>query len=121
MKPEEYAKLLYEVLEDKNDEEQKKVIVRFKSLLARNKETHLMKAILEALEKIEREKAQEKLTHITSASDLNDAQKKELEDAFGEAVFSTNPSLLGGIAVRRQDKLYNATLRKKFESIKSSL
>lgn len=121
MKPDDYAKIIYEVMEGKTEAEQGEILSRLRKILVRNKETHLAMHIYKEFEKVQKERSEEKLTHITSTSELRASQKKDLEDMFGKTEFSQNPNLLGGIAVRIKDKLYNATLRKKIETLRASL
>lgn len=121
MNPRQYAQSLYEVLESRSEEQQDQIIERFKYILTKNKDSHLAGSIRKELEKIQEQKIQEEMTYITSASNLSDPQKQELESIFhGAKSYSKNPSLLGGIAVRKKDIIYNATLRKKIETLKSS-
>jgi len=132
MNPKEYAQLLYETLspfgrspaggKDKTDDQQGKILERFKALLAKNKDTHLATAVGKEFEKIQEQKARENVTYIASSSKLSQSQKQELENIFPDPrEFSENPYLLGGVAVRQKDKIYNSTLRKKIESLKFSL
>ena len=122
MNPKEYAQLLYETLSEKAEDKHDQILDRFKSLLVKNKESHLGTAIKKEFKKIQDKSEQEKFTYITSAWELSENQKKELEDILPRPhKFSENPSLLAGIAVRQGDNIYNATLRKRMESLKSSL
>lgn len=122
MYPQQYAQLLYETLKDKSDEQQSQIISRFKNILEKNKNSYLAGSILEELEKIQNQKLEEKTTYIASATKLSEEQKGQLEDiTAGPHEFSENPSLLGGIAVRRKDRVYNATTRKKVETLKNAI
>lgn len=120
MNPKEYAQILYEVIEKKTESQQDDIITRFKALLARNKDAHLAPAIEKEFAKIHQQKEWENITYIASSIKLSGAQKKEIENIFPEPrEFSENPSLLGGVAVRQKDSVYNATLRKKVEFLKN--
>jgi len=120
MTPVDYAQLLYETLENKSDEQQGRVIARFRNLLVKNKDSHLVPGIEKELKKIQKQKDKEQVTYISSASKLSESQRGELKNMFSEPLsFSENPSLLAGIAVIKKDTVYNATLRKKLESLKS--
>lgn len=120
MNPRDYAQLLYEVLENKTDEQQSQILERFKDILTKNKDTHLSGAISKELKKIQEEKIQEKTTYIASASEFSAAQKQELENLLPEPrIFSENPFLLGGVAVRQKDRIYNATLKKQIEALRN--
>lgn len=120
MNPADYAQLIYAVLEDKGEKQQDEILKRFKALLIKNKDTHLAGAVEKELEKIQRQKEQENVTYITSSSALSESQKQELESTFPEPrIFSENPSLLGGVAVTHKDKIYNATLRKRIEVLRT--
>lgn len=122
MHPENYAKLLYEVLENKPTKQQGEVLERFKKILVQSKESHLAQTIKKKFTKIQEYKEQERTTYIASALKLTVSQKKELEKITSEPrEFSVNENLLAGIAIRNKDMVYNGTLRKKLEHIKSSL
>lgn len=118
MQPKDYSQLLYEVLENKPAAEQDKILHNFKNILIRNRETCLAPSIEKEFVRIEWQKEQGKITYISSASRFTASQEKELEKISSEPrEFSVNPELLGGVAVRKGDKLYNATLRKKVETL----
>ncbi len=120
MTPKYYAQLLYEVLESKPADAQDTILSNFRNILIRNKHAHLAPVIQREFEKIQEEKLREKTTYIAAASELSSKQKKQLGRMFPEPlVFSENPRLLGGIALTQKDKVYNATLRKKIEIVKS--
>lgn len=122
MNPKDYAQLLYEALDNKPAKQQDEILKNFKSILIKNKETYLARATGKEFTKIQEQKEQEKTTYISSASRLAGNQKKELEKMFPQPrEFSVNQELLGGIAIRNKDIVYNATLLKKLEHIKSSL
>ena len=132
MLPKDYAKLLYETLspygtspeggENKPANAQYKILRNFKNILIRNKETYLAPAIGKEFGKIRAQKEQDDMTYIASAQKLSVDQRQQLERTFIEPrEFSENPSLVGGIAVRQQDIVFNATLRKKIEFLKSSI
>jgi F0F1-type ATP synthase delta subunit len=122
MQPTEYAQLLYEVLEGKSENMQDKILGNFKNVLVRSKETHLASAIEKELAKIQTRKEQERTTYISSAGELTSRQKAALAEMTVEPrEFSVSPSLLGGVAVRQKDAVYNATLRKKIETLKWQL
>lgn len=122
MNPKDYAQILLEVLEGKWEKQQNEICARFKTLLMRNKDTHLRTYIEKELEKFQEQKGRANITYISSGASLSGAQRKELENLFPEPLeFSENPSLLGGVAVRKKDMLYNATLRKRIESLRSLL
>ncbi len=122
MNPKEYAQLLQEVLEGKSENKQDKILDNFKTILGRNKESYLAPAIEKELHKIQTQKEQERTTYISSAAELTKDQRKKVESISAEPrEFSVNPDLLGGVAVRQQDIMYNATLRKKIELLKSHI
>lgn len=122
MNPKDYAHLLYEVLEGKDEDQQTKILLRFRSLLIKNKDAHLVGAIEKDLQKIQEQKGRENITYIASSSELSGSQRQELESIFaGPREFSVNPDLLGGVAVRQKDRVHNSTLRKKLELLKSNL
>ncbi len=121
MNPKEYSQLLYETLQKKSEKQQGEILQRFESLLIKNKETYLASAIEKEFEKVQQQKERDNRTYIASASTLSKSQKADLENTFpAPHDFSVNRALLGGVAVRRGDKVYNATLRKQVELLRSS-
>ena len=122
MHPQDYAQLLYEVLQDKSPAQQDAIFENFKKILINNKETYLAPAIEKELDKVQTQKEQEKITYIASAAELTQSQKKELESMTSKPrEFLVNPELLGGVAVRQKDRIYNSTLKKKVETLKALL
>ena len=122
MHPQDYAQLLYEVLQDKSPAQQAVIFENFKKILTKNKETYLAPAIERELDKVQTQKEQEKITYIASAAELTQSQKKELESMTSKPrEFLVNPELLGGVAVRQKDRIYNSTLKKKVETLKALL
>lgn len=122
MHPQTYAQLLYEVLENKPAGARDKILERFKNILITNKESYLAPLIVKDFTKIREQKEREKITYISSATKLTASQKSELEAISSEPrEFSVNPELLGGVAVRNKDTVYNATLRKKIELLRALL
>jgi F0F1-type ATP synthase delta subunit len=118
MSPKEYAQLLYEVLEGKSENKQDKILDNLKEVLERKRQTYLAPSIIKELDKIQTQKTRERTTYISSAAELTRSQKKEIEDIFTKPLeFFVNPSLLGGVALRQKDVVYNATLRKKIETL----
>jgi len=119
MNPRDYAQLLYDTLEGKTSDQQDHILLRFKALVSRNKEAHLAPFIERELAKIHEQKEREKITYITSSFKLSRSQKGELENIFPEPrEFCENPSLVGGVAVRIKDIIYNGTTRKKIELLR---
>jgi len=122
MHPQDYAQLLYEVLQNKSPAQQDAILSNFKKILIKNKEAYLAPAIEKELDKIQAQKEQEKITYISSAAKLSASQQKELESISSEPrEFLVNPELLGGLAVRSKDAMHNATLRKKISLLKNVL
>lgn len=122
MTPRDYAQLLDRALEDKNEGTQDQILLRFKNILTKNKDTYIAQTIKKEFQKVQNEKKQKKTTYLSSASQLSSIQEQQLKNIFPAPwVFSVNPSLLGGVAVRQNDTLFNGTLRKKVELLKSSL
>lgn len=120
MNPRLYAKLLHEILEDKSDNEQEKIIKRFNVFLIRSKISHLKNVVLKELGKIERESLETRTAYVCSPVELTSEMKRSFESIFtGPKEFLINQKLLAGIAVRQKDTLYNSTLKKRVEILKS--
>ena len=122
MNPQDYAQLLFDVISDKKPQAQVLIFDNFKKILTRNKEIHLSNSILKELARIENEANTKTATYVSSASELSKEQKKKLEKILSKPIhFFVNNGLLGGIAIRKHDTVYNGTLRKRLETLRTVL
>jgi len=120
----EYAAALYQITAGKTGAELTEALSAFAALLAR-------KGLLKRADKIMQEfialsKQKEGIVdiEITSMNVLPENIIKKIEAAFGKTVVSTNKtdkSLLGGMIIKTNDKIFDASLKTQLSRLKQQL
>jgi F-type H+-transporting ATPase subunit delta len=120
----QYAKALYTILQETNKKEVSKVIHAFVELLARDRVLSRSNDIIEAF--ITYTKKQEGVVSltITSAYTLDAGVVKKITALFGKAVevqTQENPLLLGGVVLRTEDTILDASVQTQITRLKKHL
>jgi len=118
------AKALYEVTKDMKGADLKIVLADFVTILAR--EHKLKKADYIIAEYIKYAKAGEGIQEIeiTSARELDEKTLNHIKKAFGnntEATVKIDESLLGGVRVKTEDRILDASLKTQLLKLRNSL
>jgi F-type H+-transporting ATPase subunit delta len=118
------AKALYETLKDLKGSDLKKVLVDFVVILAR--EHKLKKSSYIIAEYVKYAKAGEGIQEIeiTSARELDDRTVNHIKKAFGEnteATIKIDATLLGGVRVKTENKILDASLKTQLLKLKQSI
>ena len=118
------AKALYEATKDLKVNDMKKVLANFVSMLARAHK--LKKTDYIIAEYIKYAKAGEGIQEIeiTSARELDDKTLNHIKKAFGnnvEATVKIDESLLGGVRVKTEDRILDASLKSQILKLKQSI
>jgi F-type H+-transporting ATPase subunit delta len=105
-----------------------KIVRNFLLVITDHRRTHLLPEIISTFEKVIRQRQGVAEAEISSAIELNAAQKKQfaqtLEQLIGkriEARYSLNPALLGGAVVRVGDTVYDGSVRGRLNVMRSRL
>jgi len=105
-----------------------KIIRNFLFVMVDNQRTPLMPDILEALQEVIRRREGIAEAEVSSAVNLNDAQKTQLlhtlERLTGkkiQAKYALEPELLGGAVVRIGDTVYDGSLRSRLNEMRKRL
>lgn len=79
--------------------------------------------IISYLERLKSEEQRKSLCQIESASKLSTKEIDAIKTIFGasEASLKVDPSLLGGFRAEYDDLLFDATLKKEFDTIRETL
>lgn len=120
----DYALALYEVTKDQKGKELEQTIVEFAGLLVKRGLSRKIDKIV--TEFVAYAKKQEGVVdiEITSARKLSDKVVREIEKAFGdkvESIVKTDESILGGVMVKTEDKIFDASLRTQLQRLKKAL
>ncbi len=122
--PQTYARALYEITVGQRGAELNKIIERFVAHLARARLLKQSDPIIN--EFVHYAKAREGIVEIEieSARGLAGATINHVKKCFGdnvEATMSIEPALLGGVVVRTQDTIFDASLRTQLNNLKMKL
>lgn len=125
--PKQYAQALLELAENAAKKEIPEIVDKFIKFLARERHTKFAKRILDALSQLILLREGRVKIFVDSAQTLNDLTretilnflgKKQTEVEFEEKV---DPNLLGGVKIRLNDMLVDATLSGQLEKLRQRL
>lgn len=122
----QYAESLHQTLSETKPADTDKVISNFIRILNTNGDLHYYEAIIGAYEKIDREMKGIKQVEITTAHEvqINSEIVKSLNTVLGsdiELKKSVDESLIGGVVVRIEDTLIDASVRGQLNKLKNNL
>ena len=105
-----------------------KIVRNFLFVVADHQRSHVLPEMITAFQEVIRERQGITKAQISSAVELNAAQKKEMASALErltgkrvEAKFSLEPGLLGGAVVRVGDTVYDGSLRSRLNELRARL
>jgi F-type H+-transporting ATPase subunit delta len=105
-----------------------KIIRNFLFLIADNRRTAILPEIVEAFQEVVRQRQGLAEAEVSSAVELNGAQKAELAKTLEritgkkiETKYSLDPALLGGAVVRVGDTIYDGSLRSRLNEMRARL
>lgn len=120
----EYARALYEITRDLKGSELKKALESFTHLLYKHSMLKKSGAILNAFESHAKKKEGRISITVTTARDLDDRTLEEIKKSFGtdvEAKTEVDEKLLGGLIVRTDDTILDASLRTQLRALQEHL
>ena len=105
-----------------------KIVRNFLLVVVDHQRTHILPEMIAAFQEVIRQRQGITEAQISSAVELNAAQKAEMEFALErltgkrvEAKFSLEPGLLGGAVVRVGDTVYDGSLRSRLNELRARL
>lgn len=124
----QYAKTLFEVLQDTAAKDHDTVLDNFSQTLAQNGHLKMFDDIALEYEKLEKESRGVKIANVTSASPLTPATEKEIVSKLNELVNGKvelrkqiDEKILGGVVIRLDDQLIDASVKHSLEELKKDL
>jgi F-type H+-transporting ATPase subunit delta len=124
--PQQYAQALYEAVEQTAPKDHDATLDKFVKILAENGDVARYPEIEAEYKRIERESKGVKETHVTFAKHHEDNSKimDELNKiVHGKAEFKTkiDEGIIGGVVVKVDDTLIDASVKTQLESLNKSL
>jgi len=105
-----------------------KIVRNFLFVVVDHQHTHVLPEMIAAFQDVMRERQGITEAQISSAVELNTAQKKAMSSTLErltgkrvEAKFSLEPELLGGAVVRVGDTVYDGSLRSRLNELRARL
>jgi len=105
-----------------------KIIRNFLFVITDHRRTPLIPEIIATFQQVIRQRQGAAEAEISSAVEMNAAQKKELAATLGrltgkkiETKYSLDPALLGGAVVRIGDTIYDGSLRSRLNAMRNRL
>ena len=105
-----------------------KIVRNFLLVVVDHQRTHILAEMITAFQEAIRQRQGIAEAQISSAVELNAAQKAEMEFTLGrmtgkrvEAKFSLEPGLLGGVVARVGDTVYDGSLRSRLNELRARL
>ena len=105
-----------------------KIVRNFLLVVVDHQRTHILPEMITAFQEVIRQRQGVAEAQISSAVELNAAQKAEMESTLErmtgkrvEAKFSLEPGLLGGAVVRVGDTVYDGSLRSRLNELRARL
>lgn len=120
----QYAKVLYEVTQGLQGESLHKAITEFTLLVRKNQAWKRMSEIVEAFQKYARKQEGWVELHVTSAHTLSEKILEEIRNQFGgkaDVTVAEDTTLLGGIKVQTDNKIFDASVKTQLQKMKETL
>lgn len=120
----EYAIALYEATKDVAKETRESVIRGFVELLYKEQQLKLSNAIIAEFIQYSKKQAGVVTIDITTARELDDKTINHIKQSFGNNVEATthiNPEMLGGVIIRDESTIFDASLKKQLTKLKQTL
>ncbi len=120
----QYAKILYDITVGQKPEEMSKGISAFIEFVQKNRAWKKMNEIGEAFQKYSKKQEGWVELHITSAQKLSQEIIEEVKKNFGtkvEVTTSEEKSLIGGIKVQTDNKIFDASVKTQLQKMKETL
>ena len=120
----QYAKALYNVTQELSGADLSTAITNFVGLLAKNHSLSQASSIISEFESYAKKQEGVMSIEITSAQELDSKTTAMIKKIFGERVESVenvDPSLIGGVSIKTEDKILDGSVRAQLTQLKQQL
>ena len=115
----QYARALYELLEDGSKKDSRAVVKKFVATLRKNNDLSKGGEIIRWFEKVYHEESGEPLVEVSAADD--EAVKLIGRKIKGEVVFKKDPQAVGGVRIKIGDRMVDNTIKVRLERLREAL
>lgn len=124
--PRQFAIALYEAAEEAGDKKLEEIILNFAKILQKENKLNWKNKIIAALEKYAREQEGIEEFETMSARPLSASLLREIKKCLGDGKKivlkkKQTPSILGGIIIKSEDKIWDLSLKKQLQLLKNKL
>lgn len=120
----QYAEVLHEIAKDLSGDKLTEALKKFVAVLSANQKLKQAGNIIAEFERITKKEAGIVEIEVMSARKLDEETLDSIKKSFGEqveAIETIDKGLLGGVAVRTEDKILDGSLKTQLNSLKRSL
>jgi F-type H+-transporting ATPase subunit delta len=118
------ARNLYTTLQEVKEKDHSQVLKNFVQIIYKMRKMSQVDRIIEEYIKYEKEMNGEVALEVTTAYELTSEMKKILEKDFGENIHITekiDESILGGIIIKTNNTIYDASIKASINQLKNTL
>lgn len=126
--PAHYANALYEALEDAQAKDHDKILDNFVKTLVEQNDLRMFDQIEEEFDRLEKAKQGVRIADVASAKPLSKQSEKAIIDKLNKIAKSDvvirkkiDESLIGGVVIKMDDTLIDASLKRSLEELKNNL
>lgn len=124
----QYAKTLHESLQDTKTSDHDKILDNFVEVLVANNDIKMFDEIQLEFEKLEKAQKGIKIAEVTSAQPLNKNTEKEIIAQLNQMIGGKvelkqkiDEKILGGVVIKLDDTLIDASVKRSLEELKNNL
>jgi F-type H+-transporting ATPase subunit delta len=120
----QFAKALYQITKDLPEKNLPEVIKQFFLVLQKNNKLKKIEYILEEFIKYSKKQSGIKTVEIESAQEIDESMIHKIKKIFGadsEISQIVNRDILGGIKIKVDDTVYDASIKTQLHKLKQSL
>lgn len=122
--PRQYGKILYELTKDLSKKDLEKAVKDFFDFVVRDQAVKKIDAIVEEYTVYARKQEGEEDVTVVSAFPLTQDIIKEIKNKFGEKIninHEEDSTLLGGLIIKTEDKIFDASLRGQLQKMREQI
>lgn len=120
----QYAKVLFEITQDLPKKELEKAVPMFIEMIQKNHAEKKLSQILNEFEKYAKKLEGYVEMNVKTAFPLSSFAKKQINEIFGgktEMTMSEDASLLGGVVITTENKIFDASLKTQLQKMKEHI
>ncbi|NLZ97011.1 MAG: ATP synthase F1 subunit delta [Candidatus Magasanikbacteria bacterium] len=120
----QFAEALYKVTKSLKDKDLERVLFNFAKLLVRSHKLKQAERIIEEYIKYAKKQEGVKEIEITSAHKLDQETIDKIKQVFGDKVNEQqiiDKNILGGVSIKLEDKILDATIKTQLKQLKNAL